>query len=348
MTEPIRMAVLGCGTIVRSQHLPAVLAHPEIRLVALVDSSGDRAEKLVRHFGLDCKVSTDYRTVLGEVDAVLNSLPNHLHAPITLDALNAGVHVLCEKPLAIKSADARACATTAEQKGLVLAVGMNRRFQDNHPLLRAVLEEQMLGALQGYDWETGGPYDWNSASSFYFSRAEAGGGVVLDYGVHLLDKLVDWFGPVTKFSYADDDWGGGIEANAVLNLRHEGRYGTVNGTVRLSRTYPLANQLLVRGSSAVAELPLEPSNIVMLHRQLKGLPVTDTLMLADSDKSPSASFFLQMENFVRSIRGEEKPRVDGFQAASILELIENCYAQKTRLPEPWSDAGAGTPSGAPA
>jgi UDP-N-acetylglucosamine 3-dehydrogenase len=337
MKNQIRVAVLGCGTIVKSQHLPAAIAHPEIELVALVDAASDRAANLMRTAHLNCKTSTDYASVFGEVDAVINALPNHLHAPATLDALNAGVHVLCEKPLATNSADARACAAAAAEKGLILAVGMNRRYQDNHRLLGIILEHGLIGALQGYDWQVGGPYDWNAASNFYFSKAEAGGGALIDYGVHLLDSLMDWFGPVTDFQYEDDDWGSGIEANVSLTLQHRNRYGPTAGQVRISRTYPLANRLLVRGSEATADLLLSDPDIVVLHRQIGGQSISETLRLGDGGKSSSNSFHLQLDNFVQSIRGVQSPCVDGLQAAAVLELIERCYVQRKRIPEPWSE-----------
>ncbi len=337
MKNQIRLAVLGCGTIVKSQHLPAVLAHPDIVLVALVDADSNRAATLMRSTHLNCKTSTDYASVLGEVDALINALPNHLHAPATLEALGAGVHVLCEKPLATNSADARACAAAAAEKGLVLAVGMNRRYQDNHRLLRMVLEHGMIGELQDYDWQVGGPYDWNAASTFYFSRAEAGGGALIDYGVHLLDSLMDWFAPVTDFQYEDDDWGSGIEANVRLALQHRNRYGTTPGQVRISRTYPLANRLLVRGSEATAELLLSDPDIVVLHRLVGGQSLSETLRLGDGSKPSPNSFHLQLDNFVQSIRGVQTPCVDGLQAAAVLELIERCYAHRRRIPEPWSE-----------
>lgn len=346
MKNQIRLAVLGCGTIVKSQHLPAVLAHPDVVLVALVDADSNRAANLMRSTHVNCKISTDYTSVLGEVDAVINALPNHLHVPVTLDALRAGVHVLCEKPLATNSTDARMCAAAAVEKGLVLAVGMNRRYQDNHRLLRMVVEHGMIGALQDYDWQTGGPYDWNAATSFYFSRAEAGGGALIDYGVHLLDSLMDWFGPVTDFQYEDDDWGSGIEANVRLTLQHRNRYGTTPGHVRLSRTYPLANRLLVHGSEATAELLLSDPDIVILHLQIGGQSLSETLRFGDGSKPSPNSFHLQLDNFVQSIGGVQSPCVDGLQAAAVLELIERCYAQRRRIPEPWSELE--TSSGAPA
>src|SRR5258708_22839090 len=135
MKNQVRGGGLGRGRIEKSQPLPAVLAHPDIVLVALVDADSNRAATLMRSTHLNCKTSTDYASVLGEVDALINALPNRLHAPATLEALGAGVHVLCEKPLATNSADARACAAAAAEKGLVLAVGMTRRYPHNHPLL---------------------------------------------------------------------------------------------------------------------------------------------------------------------------------------------------------------------
>jgi predicted dehydrogenase len=340
MSHPVRMAVLGCGTIASGEHLPAILRHPQVRLVILVDANESRAAKLIRNYSLACRTCTDYRTIWGEVDAVVNALPNHLHAPVTLEAIEAGVHVLCEKPLAIRSEDARACAAAAEGKKVVLSVGMNRRFQHNHDLLRVVLDEGTLGLLKGYDWQMGGPFDWNSASGFYFSKEQAGGGVLLDYGVHLLDSLISWFGPVTDIHYEDDDWGSGIESNARLSLQHNGSYGSISGKVRLSRTYSLPNRLLVQGMNAQAELPIDAPDSVILHHQLQDRKVNDTLEFADSGKLRSSSFDRQLDNFVRSIEQLETPRVGAREAAYVLELIEGCYSHREQLPEPWSDVGA--------
>src|ERR1035441_10214623 len=75
MTEPIRLAILGCGAITRSEHIPAVSAHPGVQLVALVDTDLPRANALIRNRGLNCRAVADYREVLGEVDAVVNALP---------------------------------------------------------------------------------------------------------------------------------------------------------------------------------------------------------------------------------------------------------------------------------
>jgi len=338
MSDKIRLAILGCGAITRSEHIPAVSAHPGVELVALIDTDLARANALIQSRNLTCKAVADYREVFDQVDAVINALPNHLHVSSNMDCLGAGLHVLCEKPLAITAAEARVCTEFAEEKKLVLAVGMNRRFAASHLLLKLVIEEGLLGAIQSYDFQYGGAFDWRSASGFYFDRAKAGGGALVDFGVHMLDSVIDWFGPVTAFDYQDDDWGSGIEANLFLDVKHEGKFGDTPGHLRLSRTFQLANRLLVRGAAASAEISVQDSEVVVIRRTIGGCPVSQTMRLEKI--SGSSSYWRQLNNFVESIENHAKPEVDGWQAVRVLELIENCYAHKGRIPEPWAEIGA--------
>jgi predicted dehydrogenase len=340
--DKIRLGIIGCGAITRLEHLPAALTLPGIDLIALIDSDVKRAQALARSRSLDCKIAADYRPLLGEVDAIINALPNSLHAPVTLDALGAGVHVLCEKPLAITASDAEACARMADQQGVVLAVGMSRRFVASHKLMRLVLDDGLLTPVKSYSCEYGGAFEWKSASGFYFSKTLAGGGALIDFGVHLLDSLIDWFGPVTTFDYQDDNWGSGIEANAILDLKHSGAYGTVAGRVRVSRTFPLKNRLLVRGGDAEVEVNVADLDSLLLRRSICGEPISEMLRLPNYPKG--GAFYKQLDNFVHSIRGTEKPEVDGWQAALVLQLIENAYANARRIPEPWSEIPSPSPA----
>jgi predicted dehydrogenase len=311
-----------------------------VQLVALVDTDLPRANALIRNRGLSCRAVADYREVLGQVDAVVNALPNHMHVSSNMDCLRAGKHVLCEKPLSITAAEARSCTEFAEEKKLVLAVGMNRRFAASHSLLKLVIEEGLLGSIQNYDFQYGGAFDWRSASGFYFDRAKAGGGALLDFGVHMLDSVIDWFGPVSAFDYQDDDWGSGIEANLLLDVKHAGQFGDIRGHLRISRTFGLKNRILVRGTAASAEISVDDPEVVVIRRAIGGAPVSQTLQL---EKSPSgSSYWRQLDNFVQSIANRGKPEVDGWQAVRVLELIENCYAHKRRIAEPWAEFGVTT------
>jgi len=329
----IRLGIIGCGEVTRLRHLPAAVSHSGVTVAALTDATLTRAECQKKCYGLNCYVAGDYKEVFGRVDAAINALPNYLHVPVTLELLNAGIHVLCEKPLATDSKGANACHRRAVEKKLVLAVGMPRRFYESTALLRLVLDEGLLGQVVGYDWEHGMPFAWESASAFYFSRLAAGGGVLLDEGVHLLDCLLRWFGPAYCFEYRDDNWGG-VEANAELFLRHDQGETPVSGRLRLSRTYSLQNRLMVYGSEARAELRRADNAAVILHRTIAGRDLSLTM------RSPETSaiadpFFLELDNFVESIHGRSTPVATAVQAAETLALIEECYSQSKPIAEPW-------------
>jgi predicted dehydrogenase len=332
----VRLGILGCGAITNNQHLPAAVENPTVHITALVDANLGRAEALRRAYGLDCRLSANFYEILDDVDAVINALPNSLHGPVNLQALEAGVHVLCEKPLATTVDEARVSCEMAALKGVVLAVSMPRRYYESSLVLPLVLKEGLLGSLRSYEWEHGTPFVWPTASGFYFSRELAGGGVLLDDGVHLLDCLLDWFGPVTSFEYQDDNWGSGIEANALLALHHAGIHGDVSGRVRLSRTYSLKNRLVIRGTQARAEIMRSEPAAVFLYRSVAGQEVSMAIRLPEmSSGGTRQAFRAQLCNFVGSIEGTCMPAVPGAQALKAIELIKGCYAHAARIAEPW-------------
>jgi predicted dehydrogenase len=332
----IRLAILGCGAIVRGQHLPAVLRHPGVQVIGLVDADLSRAEKLRAVNSLGCKTTTDFQTLLAEVDAIINALPNHLHVPVNMAAMDAGVHVLCEKPLATNASDAKLCCEAAERNSVTLAVGMSRRFQSSQLLLERMLRAKQLGRIQDYDWELGTAWSWPASSGFYFSREQAGGGVFIDMGVHVLDALFQWFGPATRFEYRDDNWGSGIEANAILRLRHQDSSGEVAGCVRLSRTYNLRNSLIIRAEKCQVTIHEERPEELILEKAAQDL----NTVLPGEVPAPENPFYRQLDNFVESIRGTQPPLVNGRHAWAIIEFIEKCYATGQRIPEPWLNTQA--------
>jgi predicted dehydrogenase/nucleoside-diphosphate-sugar epimerase len=335
-TGALRLAILGCGAVTGLRHIHTALAHPGVRLDTLVDAELERAEALRKSHALECRVLADWREIIGQVDAVINALPNHLHAPVNMDLLRAGIHVLCEKPLATTSADALACAEAATNSGVVLAAGMPWRFLPSCRLLRLALADGTLGELKSYEWEYGMPYNWPTASAYFLSRKKAGGGVLLEEGVHLLDCLLWWFGPVAQLRYEDDNWGSGLEANCVLTLRHCGTQGQVEGRVRLSRTYALKNRLRVVGSRSSAEIRRSDPSGLVLNQAIDGRRLEATLRLPGAANSlgPHDPFQAELRDFVEAIRANRKPAVDGQQAAETIAVIERCYSEAGRLEEP--------------
>lgn len=339
----VRVAILGCGAIATKWHLPTALADPDIRVAALVDAVPEQAGRLRDAHRLDCAVFPAAEEAFPEVDAVINTLPNHLHAPVNMQALRSGVHVYCEKPWAIDAAQMRECRDLAVETGLAFAAAAPWRWVEGRDLLETALGSGLLGDIECYDWQNGAAFDWPSASNFYFSKERAGGGVLIDEGVHFVDFLLDLLGPATVVGYRDDDWGSGIEANSSLVMQHEGAHGPVRGELRLSRTYVLENRLQFRGSEATLELDRRDPSVVSLRRTLGGRALEETLHLPETRRHGRRNpFRLQLADFVASIREGRAPAVDGDEALKTMEIVDRCYGHAERIAEPWATIGGAT------
>jgi predicted dehydrogenase len=189
----LRLAIVGCRAVTELDHLPAAALVPEVEVVALVDKNRDRARELAEHFSI-AQVLDDYQALGDDIEAAIVALPHNLHAPVTIDLLGSGLHVLVEKPMAITPEECAAMRQAAEAAGRVLAVGHYRRFAANVRRLRETLGSGLLGTPLTYVCEEGVPYDWPSQSGFVYDRVRAGGGALVDSGVHGLDWLMWLFG----------------------------------------------------------------------------------------------------------------------------------------------------------
>jgi predicted dehydrogenase len=187
----IGVGVIGTGWIVRAHaHALHTVAHlaplpARIRLVSVYGRREASVAPVADELGFE-RWTTDWRELVEDpdVDVVANAGTNVLHAPVSLAALEAGKHVLCEKPLATSVEDARAMEAAAAQAGVRAACGFNYRFVPAVRLLHRLLHEGRLGTIRSYrglylqDWLSANP-DWPS---------HGGGGAVADYS-HLLDML---------------------------------------------------------------------------------------------------------------------------------------------------------------
>src|ERR1700722_10393887 len=124
----LKLAVVGCGAVTEFSYLPAIARSEGVELVALVDKSLSRARQLMAQCSREPAVFDDYRQIFGNSEAAVVALPNALHAAVTIDLLEHGVHVLVEKPMALDSRECEAMIAASTRNDRVLAVGMARRF----------------------------------------------------------------------------------------------------------------------------------------------------------------------------------------------------------------------------
>ncbi len=184
-----RIGIIGCGGIANQKHMPALKQLDNVEMVWFCDIIRERAEKAAKEYGTpDAKVTEDYRDVLADktVDAVHVLTPNREHSFITIDALEADKHVMCEKPMAKTYAEGKKMVEAARRTGKTLSIGYQSRHRADSLYLKKMIENGELGEIyfaRGEALRRRGVPTWG-----VFLDAEAqGGGPLIDIGTHALD-----------------------------------------------------------------------------------------------------------------------------------------------------------------
>lgn len=199
--DRVRVGIVGVG--IGAVHARGYSKLPNVEIAALCDLDLDRAQRVADQFGVK-KLYSDYETMLAAetLDAVSVCTPNVLHAPVAVAALQAGCHVLCEKPLSINAVEGKKIADAAKKAKTKFMMGMNNRFRGDSQELRAMVEAGDLGeiyyAKAGWIRRYGIP-----GMGGWFTRKEmSGGGPLIDIGVHALDLTLYLMGnpkPVSAY-----------------------------------------------------------------------------------------------------------------------------------------------------
>jgi predicted dehydrogenase len=332
---PINLAILGCGAITELAHLPAAASLDSLRVIALVDQNLGRAETLARRYGIR-QAAARPAQLHPRPDAVLIALPHHLHGPVSRELLSQGVHVLVEKPMALTVAECDAMIRAAGAAGVQLAVGLVRRFLPVTRLVREILATNVLGPLASFDVREGRVYDWPVTSDSLLRRATAGGGVLVDTGVHVLDALLFWLGEAeagVEVEACFEDSQGGVEAEAEIHLVMA---GGVRGIVELSRTRELRNTVQIHGAAGTLEASFATGEIT-LRRGANLITIeknADLPCLAGTAEGMDL-FRAQLADFVAAIRSGRPPAVPGSEARRSVALIADCLARRQPLALPW-------------
>ncbi len=185
----LKIGFIGCGGIANGKHFPGMSQEPGVDMVAFCDLILERAQEAAKKYGTsDAKVYTDYHELLKDksIDAVHVLTPNVAHAEITVAALEAGKHVLCEKPMAATAADAQKMMDAQKRTGKMLTIGYQYRHFHTNAVAKTVVDEGWLGdiyyAEAEYTRRRGVP-TWG----VFLDKEKQGGGPLIDIGTHALD-----------------------------------------------------------------------------------------------------------------------------------------------------------------
>jgi predicted dehydrogenase len=188
--EKINVAVIGCGKIASSQHIPAYYKNPLSQIKYLVDIIPERARELADKYHVPY-TTADFRDILTDQDikAVSICTPNQTHAPIAIACLEAGKHVLCEKPAAISFALVRQMQAAAAHNDRILNIGVVNRFNTAVNKIRDMILGDELGKLYHIYCSFRSHRSIPGLGGQFTTQSLCGGGVLIDWGVHFLDLI---------------------------------------------------------------------------------------------------------------------------------------------------------------
>ena len=190
--KPLKIGLIGTGGIAQT-HMRALAKTDQIQVVAVCDIVEEKAIRTAKEFGVP-KVFVDYHDLLAmdEIEAVSICTWNQAHAAPAVDALHAGKHVLCEKPMAATLVDATAMTKAAHETGLVLMVGVQPRFGYARKTAKAIAESGALGDI--YYAEAVACRRCGIPGGSFIRKETAGIGTVADIGVYALDEVLHIMG----------------------------------------------------------------------------------------------------------------------------------------------------------
>ncbi|WP_276354228.1 Gfo/Idh/MocA family protein [Cohnella caldifontis] len=189
MSTTVNVGMIGCGGIAMGKHLPSLAKIPEVRITAFFDVAWDRANEAKQKFGTpDAKIYDNVNDLLRDPDVQVVHVctPNDTHAEISIAALEAGKHVLCEKPMAKTAADARRMLETAERTGKKLSIAYQNRYRRDSLWLKEAARAGELGEIylaKAHAVRRRAVPTWG----VFLDKEKQGGGPLIDIGTHALD-----------------------------------------------------------------------------------------------------------------------------------------------------------------
>lgn len=323
----VKIGVIGCGSIAQHRHLPEYKMTEQVELVAVCDINTERANSVAQQYGV--KAYTNYEELLasGTVEAVSVCTPNYLHAPISVAALNSGVHVLCEKPMATSEEEAKAMIEAAKTNGKKLMIGHNQRFVASHQKARELIEKGEIGKI--YSFRTafghGGPEGWSvdGKDSWFFKKDEAFIGAMGDLGVHKTDMLRyilnEEIVEVGAFVESNAKDFANVDDNAVCVLKTE---SGIIGTLAASWAYngKEDNSTIVYGEKGILRLEDDPT-YSLVAQYATGEVVNYELGKIQSNDEGGQSNSHVIEQFVDAVAEDKESPVPGEEGLKSLAVI---------------------------
>lgn len=327
----IGIGIIGCGKIAQVRHIPEYLENGQARLLGFYDLNRDRAQKLADTYR--GKAYDSYEELLQNPDirAVSVCAANSAHAAITIDALRAGKHVLCEKPMATTLEDCEAMVEAAKVAGRVLMIGQNQRLTRAHQMARQMVEDGVIGEILSFrtTFGHGGPETWSidaGASTWFFDPKQAVMGAMVDLGIHKTDLLQYLTGqPIVETTAKmvtidkKDPSGNliGVDDNAICIYRLKN--GAV-GTMTASWTFygREDNSTVLYGTKGILRIYDDPKYALVLERPDGSRVLCETEAMQTNDHQTSSGV---IDAFVKEVMGEDENVMFGEDVLGAMRVV---------------------------
>lgn len=339
--KELQVALVGAGTISHC-HMQAYRKLPGVRVAAVCDINGERAKQFSQQYGIP-NWYTNRRAMLEAecLDAVSAVTWNNAHGPVSIDALNAGVHVLCEKPLALNAAEALEMQKAAEKSGRLLMPGFCTRYEEGAKLLKKMADGGELGTVYHvkatFLRRCGNPGGW------FADETRSGGGPVIDLGVHVLDlaryftgmpRAVTVSASVNRFigsrpdvnvpgRYLSADFAEytNVEDSAMAFIRFDCGVSLAFETSWSHHVKEDALQMELFGSRAGAVLY---PHVEVYSDKLGYLSDTKSRHTNHED-NPNYDFDAEIAHFIGCVRGDEEPICTAEDGVEIMRIVDAIY-----------------------
>ena len=327
----IRVGIIGCGKIAQVRHIPEYAANPHTEVYGFYDINLARAEELAEKY--NGKAYASYQELLADpaIEAVSVCAANHVHAEITVAALKAGKHVLCEKPMAVTLEECEAMVAAARESGKYLMIGQNQRLAKAHAKAKELIEQGAIGKVLTFRtiFGHGGPETWSidpGSNVWFFDKTKAAMGAMADLGIHKTDmiqyvlgsRIVKTQAVLTTLDKRDATGSLiGVDDNAICIFEMEN--GAI-GTMTASWTYYSAedNTTVIYGTEGELRLYDHPQYSV---RQINrdGTRIDYQIDQIQTNDNQTASGIIDL--FVESLVENKEPEISGENVLHAMKAV---------------------------
>ena len=327
----IKVGIIGCGKIAQVRHIPEYAANPHAEVYGFYDINLARAEELAKKYG--GKAFASYEALLAdpEIEAVSVCAANHAHAEISVAALKAGKHVLCEKPMAVTLEECEAMVAAAKESGKYLMIGQNQRLAKAHAKAKELIEQGAIGKVLTFRtiFGHGGPETWSidpGSNVWFFDKTKAAMGAMADLGIHKTDmiqyvlgsKIVKTQAVLTTLDKKDATGSLiGVDDNAICIYQME---NGVIGTMTASWTYYAAedNTTVIYGTKGELRLYDDPKYSVQ-QINADGTRIDYQIDQIQTNDNQTASGVIDL--FVDCLVEQKEPEISGENVLHAMKAV---------------------------